>query len=155
MYNGKRWLGSVVAASALLAAGCRQLPTPPSEQAPQPTAPAAVQIGGENVLTLARKATTTGGKPEFLSVTLLPGRGMNMFQVTAAIPGKGEIPLLHSPSVKEAANQLSGAGKDQSGNLSFSFGGAFLIPYPNRIVGEPSPDGKSVVTQWRGHTLAL
>ena len=39
--------------------------------------------------------------------------------------------------------------------LSFSFGGAFLVPYPNRILGEPSSDGKSVVTQWRGHTLSL
>src|SRR5450631_3029250 len=97
----------------------------------------------------------TGSKPEFLSVTLLPGRGMNMLQVTAAIPGKGEIPLLHSPSVQEAANQLTGTGKDQLGNGSFGFGGAFLIPYPNRIIGERSSDGKSVITQWRGHTLTL
>jgi aldose 1-epimerase len=152
LHNGKKWLGSVLATSALMAAGCRQ---PPAEQAPQPASPPAVQIGGEDVLTLARKATNSGNKPEFLSVTLLPGRGMNMFQVTAAIPGKGEIPLLHSPSVKEAANQLSGTGKDQLGNVSFSFGGAFLVPYPNRILGEPSSDGKSIVTQWRGHTLSL
>jgi galactose mutarotase-like enzyme len=136
---------------ALLAAGCKQ--EPPVERAPQPAAPAAIQIGGEPVLTLARKAT--GSKAEFLSVTLLPGRGMNMLQVTAAIPGKGEIPLLHSPSVKEAASQLTGTGKDQLGDASFGFGGAFLVPYPNRIVGEPSSDGKSVVTHWRGHTLAL
>ena len=94
MYNVKRWLVSVLAASALLAAGCRQQPAPPGEQAPQPAAPAAVQIGGENVLTLARKATASGSKPEFLSVTLLPGRGMNMFQVTAAIPGKGGDPIV-------------------------------------------------------------
>lgn len=114
-----------------------------------------MQIGGADVLTLTRKATNNGSKPEFLSVTLLPGRGMNMLQVTAAVPGKGEIPLLRSPSVKEAASQLSGTGRDQLGNMSFSLGGAFLIPYPNRIVGERSPDGKSVITQWRGHTLAL
>jgi galactose mutarotase-like enzyme len=114
-----------------------------------------MQIGGEDVLTLTRKATNNGSKPEFLSVTLLPGRGMNMLQVTATIPGKGEIPLLRSPSVKEAASQLTGTGRDQLGNVSFSLGGAFLIPYPNRIVGEPSSDGKSVITQWRGHTLTL
>jgi aldose 1-epimerase len=140
---------------ALLAAGCKQQPATPAEQAPQPAAPAAIKIGGEDVLTLARKASSGGSKPEFLSVTLLPGRGMNMFQVTAAIPGKGEIPLLHSPSVADAASQLTGTGRDQLGNASFSFGGAFLIPYPNRIIGEPSSDGKSVITQWRGHTLAL
>ena len=113
-----------------------------------------MQIGGENVLTLTRKGTG-GGKPEFLSVTLLPGRGMNMFQVTAAIPGKGEIPLMRSPSLADAAKVLSGTGGDQSGNASFGLGGAFLIPYPNRILGELSSDGKSIITQWRGHTLAL
>src|ERR1700689_4726557 len=155
MYNVNRCLGTILAASVLFAAGCRQQPATPSEPAAQPTAPAAVQIGGENVVTLTRKATAGGSKPEFLSVTLLPGRGMNMFRVTAAIPGKGEIPLMHSPSLADAAKVLSGTGGDQSGNGSFGLGGAFLIPYPNRILGEPSSDGKSIITQWRGHTLAL
>ena len=108
------------------------------------------------MLTLARKASSGGSKPEFLSVTLLPGRGMNMFQVTAAIPGKGEIPLTAFALGRGCSqSQLTGTGKDQLGNASFSFGGAFLIPYPNRILGERSTDGKSVITQWRGHTLAL
>jgi aldose 1-epimerase len=155
MQNLKRWLGGILATSALFAAGCNKQPAAPSEQGPQPAAPAVVQIGGENPLTLTRKATANGSKAEFLSVTLLPGRGMNMFQVTAAIPGKGEIPLLRSPALADAAKVLSGAGRDQSGNASFGLGGAFLIPYPNRIVGERSSDGKSVITQWRGHTLAL
>jgi aldose 1-epimerase len=155
MHNGCKGLAGVLATFVLAAAGCRQQPATPAEQAAQPTAPAVVQIGGADVLTLTRKATNNGSKPEFLSVTLLPGRGMNMLQVSAAVPGKGEIPLLRSPSVKEAAGLLSGTGRDQLGNMSFSLGGAFLIPYPNRIVGERSPDGKSVITQWRGHTLAL
>jgi aldose 1-epimerase len=145
----------LLAAAALLAVGCQQQPATPAASAPQPAAPAAIQIGGEDVLTLARKATNGGNKPEFLSVTLLPGRGMNMFQVTAAIPGKGEIPLLHSPSLEDAAQVLTGTGRDAGGNASFSFGGAFLVPYPNRIFGEASSDGKSVITHWRGHALAL
>jgi aldose 1-epimerase len=142
-----------IAASVLFATGCN------TQQAATPAAlaaqPAAIQIGGENVVALSRKATAGGSKPEFLSVTLLPGRGMNMLQVTAVIPGKGEIPIMHSPSVAEAASELTGAGKDELGNRSFGFGGAFLVPYPNRILGELSPDGKSVITHWRGHTLAL
>ena len=97
----------------------------PSEPAAQPAAPAAVQIGGENALTLTRKATAGGSKPEFLSVTLLPGRGMNMFQVTAAIPGKGEIPLLRSPSLADAPKILSGMGRDESGSASFGLGEPF------------------------------
>jgi galactose mutarotase-like enzyme len=144
----------ILSASSLLVGGCQPEPVTPS-QPPQSSATAPIQIGGEDVVTLARKATNGGSKPEFLSVTLLPGRGMNMLQVTAAIPGKGEIPLLHSPTVADAASQLTGTGKDELGNTSFSFGGAFLVPYPNRIEGEVSSDGKSVITHWRGHTLAL
>jgi aldose 1-epimerase len=147
--------GMLGAASLLLATGCQQHTSTPTASAPQPTAAAPVQIGGENVLTMTRKATSGGSNPEFLSVTLLPGRGMNMLQVTAAIPGKGEIPLLFSPSLAEAAKVLTGEGKDAFGNASFSMGGAFLGPYPNRIIGEGSSDGKSVVTHWRGHTLTL
>jgi aldose 1-epimerase len=147
--------GLILAACALLLAGCQQQPPTSSQPAPQATEPPVLTIGGKSVLKLARKPTSNGSKPEFLSVTLLPGRGMNMFQVTAAIPGKGEIPLMHSPSIADAAKQLSGTGRDQMGNGSFGFGGAFLIPYPNRIIGEASADGKSVITQWRGHTLSL
>jgi galactose mutarotase-like enzyme len=156
MRNRTKGLTGTLATLALLAAGCQQQPaTPEKAEQPAAAAPAPVQIGGEDVLTLTRKPSNNGSKPEFLSVTLLPGRGMNMLQVTAAIPGKGEIPLLHSPSVQEAAKQLTGTGKDQLGNASFGFGGAFLVPYPNRIIGHPSSDGKSVITQWRGHTLTL
>jgi galactose mutarotase-like enzyme len=151
LHNGSKLL----AACALFATGCQQQQpaTPTAVVAPAESAP--VQIGGQAPLTLTRKATNGGNKPEFTSVTLLPGRGMNMFQVTAAIPGKGEIPLLRSPSVQDAAKVMTGEGRDASGSMSFSLGGAFLVPYPNRILGERSSDGKSVVTHWHGKTLAL
>ena len=50
---------------------------------------------------------------------------------------------------------LAARAEIESGSASFGLGGAFLIPYPNRILGTLSSDGKSVITQWRGHTLAL
>ncbi len=143
------------AISGLLALGCQSRPAQPAEQAKPAAAPAAPEVGGEKVVTLRRKATGDGAHPEFLSLTLFPGRGMNVFQITADIPGKGEIPLLHSVSVEEAASRLTGAGNDAMGAASYSFGGAFLIPYPNRIVGALTPDGDSVVTSWRGHRLTL
>jgi aldose 1-epimerase len=155
MRNENKWFALTFTATIVLAVGCGKEPATPSQPTPQPVATAPMQIGGADVLTLTRKATNNGSKPEFLSVTLLPGRSMNMLQVTAAIPGKGEIPLMHSPSVAEAASQLSGTGKDAMGNMSFAFGGAFLVPYPNRIFGEPSTDGKSVITHWRGHALSV
>jgi aldose 1-epimerase len=66
-------LGMLLAGLTLLAFGCRQ--QPPTEPPPHPVTPAAIQVGGEDVLTLSRKATSSGNKPEFLSVTLFPGRG--------------------------------------------------------------------------------
>jgi galactose mutarotase-like enzyme len=113
------------------------------------------QVGGQDVLILTRKPTSNGAKPEFLSITLLPGRGMNLFQLTAHLPGKGEVKLLQSPTVAEAARLLNGSGQDASGNLNHSFGAAFLIPFSSRISGEVSPDGKTITTSWRGFPVKL
>ncbi len=107
------------------------------------------------MVVLNRKATNNGQKPEFLSATVFPGRGMNLFQITANLPGKGVIPIFASPSVPEAAAKLTGADEDEDGNNSFSFGGAFLVPYANRIRGRISDDGKTITTQWRDRSLTL
>jgi galactose mutarotase-like enzyme len=97
------------------------------------------------------RATTSGGASrEFTSVTLLPGRGLNVFQITANLPGRGETELMRSPSVEEAAKQLNGQGEDAFGNLNHSFGGAFLIPFTSRLGGELSADKKTVGVSWRG-----
>jgi aldose 1-epimerase len=142
----------MLAATALLsAAGCKQSPPPTSQAQPAATANT-TQIGGENVVKLNRTATSNGQKPEFLSATILPGRGMNVFQITANVPGKGTIEVLASPSLEQGAEVLS---HDEYGNGSFSFGGAFLVPYPNRIMGTLSKDGKTVTTEWHGKTITL
>jgi galactose mutarotase-like enzyme len=144
-----------VAAVALLLplAGCNK-PAPPAQNEAT-TKPAVAQIGGEDVVTLKRTASSNGAKPEFLSATILPGRGMNLFQITANIPGKGEINVLASPSLEEAAQKLNGGLLDFNGNASFSFGGAFLVPYPNRIRGKLSADGKTITTEWKGKQITL
>jgi len=146
----------LLAAAAFLAAGCKQSPPPESTAQPQPAATAAPQqIGGQDIVKLERKATGNGQKPEFLTATVFPGRGMNVFQVTANIPGKGEVEVLSSPSLADAAAKLNGGPDDQNGNASFSFGGAFLVPYPNRIRGKLSADGKTITTEWQGKTITL
>jgi aldose 1-epimerase len=148
----------VFAAATLLAvSGCKQTPAPSESAAPaQPAAVATPQqIGGQDIVKLERKPTSNGQKPEFLSATVLPGRGMNLFQITANVPGKGEVEVLASPSLATAASKLTGTGDDANGNLSFSFGGAFLVPYPNRIRGKVSDDGKTITTQWNGKTITL
>src|SRR5271170_31399 len=135
-------------AMTLLVTGCKS--TGPSETpapAAQPAAPE--KIGGSDVVKLQRKATGDGSKPEFLTATILPGRGMNLFQITANIPGKGEIPLFF-----DLPDQFN-SGDDSVGNLSFAGGGAFLVPYPNRIRGKLSADGKTLTTEWHGKTLTI
>jgi len=144
-----------LAAALIFFSGCNQQPQP-APAATQPAQPAGPpQIGGEPVVKLTRAATSNGQQPEFLSVTVLPGRGMNVFQITANVPGKGEIPIFYAPTLEEAAAKLSGGPDDQNGNASFSFGGAFLVPYPNRIIGTLSADGKSIMAKWHGKTLTL
>ncbi|MBT9332977.1 aldose 1-epimerase [Paracidobacterium acidisoli] len=107
------------------------------------------------MVTLTRKATGNGARPEFLSLTFLPGRGMNVFQIKASIPGRGDISVLNSPSVETVAARLNGTGMDRTGGASVGFGEAFLIPYPNRIFGQASPDGTTLTTQWHGRTIVL
>jgi aldose 1-epimerase len=149
--TSKRFL-AIVAAAALFAAGCKKSETPAPTTPPVAATP---QIGGQDVVKLQRTATSAGAKPEFLTATILPGRGMNLFQITANIPGKGETQIFFAPTLEEAASTLSGGPDDTNGNKSFSFGGAFLVPYPNRIRGKLSADGKTITTSWNGKPLTL
>jgi len=112
-------------------------------------------IGGMPPLRMERKATSHGAKREFTSITVLPGRGLNTFQITANLPGKGETELLRSPSLEVAAQKMNEQGDDAYGNLNHSFGGAFLIPFTSRAGGELSADKSIVSVVWNGKTIHL
>lgn len=116
-------------------------------------AQAVTEIGGQKIVTLKRSATSTT-KPEFTSVTLAPGRGMELIQITANFPGKGSVDVLASPSLAEAKDMLDNKD-DANGDLGYRLGAAFLVPYPNRIRGKLSADGKTLTTEWKGHTITL
>src|ERR1700689_464104 len=111
------------------------------------------EIGGQKVVTLSRKTTSTT-KPEFTSVTLAPGRGMEVLQITANFPGRGNVDVLASPDLA-AAKKMLDVDDDAFGDLGYRLGAAFLVPYPNRIRGTLSADGKTLTTTWEGHTLTL
>jgi aldose 1-epimerase len=115
----------------------------------------ALEIGGQKVVQLTHNPSPPSDTPEFVSATILPGRGMNLFQITAKLPGKGIVPIFASPSLEEAAAALNDGAEDSHGVKSFAFGGAILVPYPNRIRGKLTPDGRNIVTQWHGKTLIL
>ncbi|HEV2619346.1 MAG TPA: aldose 1-epimerase [Acidobacteriaceae bacterium] len=110
--------------------------------------------GGQEPIVLQRSRMAGDAMPEFLSATLLPGRGMNVLQITAYIPGKGEINLLASPSVQAAAARMTGHGADAHGEASLAMGGAFEVPWADRL-GGGTPDRNGVVTTtWQGHALS-
>jgi galactose mutarotase-like enzyme len=116
-------------------------------------AQAVTEIGGEKLVTLSRAAVSTT-QPEFTSVTLAPGRGMELIYVKANFPGKGEVNVLASPDL-ETAKKMLDEQDTAFGDLGYRLGAAFLCPYPNRIRGKLSADGATLTTEWNGHTVTL
>jgi len=112
------------------------------------------EVNGMKAVTISRKPTPGATKPEFTSITLLPGRGLELQQITAFFPGKGEVNVLASPSLEESAKMLNDQDTP-NGDLGYRLGAAFLFPYPNRIRGKLSADGKTLTTEWQGHTITL
>ena len=113
-----------------------------------------ISIGGEPAMVLQRPPVKNNSKPQFLSATLLPGRGMAVLQIKAYVPGKGEIDVLNAPPLPEAAKLLNDQD-DDFGNQIFKIGGAILLPYANRIRGKLSPDGKTITAPIAGKTVTL
>jgi galactose mutarotase-like enzyme len=111
------------------------------------------EIGGQKIVTINRVPLSTS-RPEFTSVTLAPGRGMELLDVTANFPGKGEVHVLYTPGL-DGAKKMLDSDDDAFGDLGYRLGAAFLVPYPNRIRGALSADGKTLTTQWNGHPLTL
>lgn len=121
--------------------------TAPREDAPVP------RPGGQDALVLTRSRLAGGSTPEFLSVTMLPGRGMNVLQITAYIPDKGEVGLLVAPSLEQAAAVMTGTGEDANSAESLKMGAPFEAPWAGRIWGGSS--GGHVTVMWRGERISL
>ena len=141
------WAAHTRGRFSLLKSQLRERISPPPAPPPQP--------GGQDALVLQRPLIEGGTMPEFVSATLLPGRGMNTLQITAYIPGKGEVPLLAAPGIAQVAAAMNGQGADANGGASLRLGGAIEAPWAGRIYGTASPDGSRVFTQWRGNSLTL
>jgi len=111
--------------------------------------------GGQDPVHLSRSATTIGRGAELLSVTLLPGRGMNVFQITAMVPGHGEVPLLVSPPLADATGILTGAHDDANGVASTTLGGALLAPWAQTLSGTTTGSPGMLETTWMDHRLTF
>ncbi len=138
---------------ALVLAGCSQI----EDEQDQPRFAAkelAVRVGGRPAIELSR-VQESSKRAQILSVVILPGRGMNVFQVRAFIPGRGVIPLLEAPTLEEAAKRMNGGPDDFMGNESFKMGGALLVPYANRIRGKFDLSSRTIETVIAGKDVTL
>ncbi|MGI8548826.1 MAG: aldose 1-epimerase [Gemmatimonadaceae bacterium] len=109
----------------------------------------------ESVMVLTRPAPPDTNVPTFLSAQIVPERGMMLLQIRAQLPGRGSVDLLASPPIDDALAILRADSGDFAGNKSFSIGGAFLLPFANRIRGTLSSDGKTITTNVLGKSVTL
>ncbi|MGC8550116.1 MAG: aldose 1-epimerase [Acidobacteriaceae bacterium] len=153
-YRSLLWLAP---AMLIVVAGCQKPSTTSSNTTPAATTSVATaeptEVNGMPVVHLKREQKGDG--PQFLGMTILPGRGMNTFQITGYFPGLGKFDVLHAPTLAVANTKYYGTASDAYGDDSFAFGGAFLVPYPNRILGKLSPDKKTITTYWHGKKIVL
>ena len=113
-----------------------------------------LRIGGEPPVTLqAFKAPAEG--PAFVEATVLPGRGMMLLQARLRLPSAEVADALFAPAPARAARELDGGPDDFAGDKSFSFGGAILAPYANRIRGRAVEGAREIETEVAGRSVRL
>ena len=112
-----------------------------------------MNVGGQPAITLALERS--GEALQFTGADILPGRGMNTYQIRAYLPGKGIVDVISAPPLEASAPLMSGGDDDMIGNKSFSVGGAILLPYANRITGKLDDKGKLIRTEIMGRAIDL
>ena len=113
-------------------------------------APNVPRPGGSEAMLLKRPQTAGSNLPEFLSATLLPGLGMEVLQISAYLPGRGEVDLLAAPTIDQMA---AGTGADRAGpNDNW---GVIELPWGGSLPGVLSPLGTTLSTYWKGRTLEV
>lgn len=131
------------------AAALHRLTSNDNEQVP--ATPAPTKFGGQDAFELRRLQSFDGQMPEFTSVTLLPGRAMDIISIKANLPGSGEIQVLNVSPPQEIAAAMA---NDSNGAPNL-LGAAFLAPFVTPLAGSISPDGKIVNVNVHGRTMPL
>ena len=115
---------------------------------------AGLRIGGAPPITLRARDLPANG-PAFVEAVVLPGRGMMLLQAHLRLPSGQVVDAIVAPSGHAASEAMNGDADDFAGNRSFSFGGAVLAPYANRIRGLPLPDRREIETVVAGRIVRL
>ncbi|MGA0604777.1 aldose 1-epimerase [Phenylobacterium sp. VNQ135] len=98
------------------------------------------------------RAEAPADRPGFVEARILPGRGMMLLQARLRLPSGEVVDGLFAP--EDPAAEFGGAD-DFAGNKAFAFGGAVLVPYANRIRGEPIGDAREIEAVVDGRRVRL
>lgn len=104
--------------------------------------------GGMDAIVLSVPLARDANVPQFTTVTLLPGLGTSILQITANLPGQGPATLLTGPSVDDLANGQAEAPagfNDDHGAIEFPWGG--------ELAGAITPVGSSISIPWQTKQL--
>jgi aldose 1-epimerase len=113
-----------------------------------------VMVSDRPVVLLEAEAADQN-KPAIIAAEVLPGRGMNIVQLRAHVPGRGVVEMLASPAQAEYAKTLTGDTDDPVANKTFGMGAPILLPWANRIRGKVTADGKGIETTVAGKRVTL
>ncbi len=116
----------------------------------QSPAAAIARPGGIVPLVLTRTLTLGSDMPEFRSVTMLPGLGMDVLQITASLPERGEVQLLAAATAEDL---VSGTMPARTGANDLH--GALEVPWGGLLLGRPTPVGTTIRTSWRGDAIEV
>jgi galactose mutarotase-like enzyme len=103
----------------------------------------AVVIGGAPVIELEARDLPPHG-PAFVAAEVAPGRGFLLLRARLRLASGEVVDGIAGPAPAEAALRLDGGPEDFAGNQAFSFGGAILAPYANRIRGRPVAGAREI-----------
>lgn len=95
------------------------------------------------------------GAVGIVSAQVAPGRGMLLLQARVRDGAGREHDLLATPPLAEALAALDGGPDDFAGNAAFSFGGAILAPYANRIRGRQHAATREIEARIGGRAVRL
>ena len=113
----------------------------------EPTTAPVLLIGGKEPLVLQRAPLSDGSMPELLSVTFLPGMGMEPLQLTASIPGRGVVSLFRAPSVEDLAHA-------EAQHAALSAASSLQLPWAGAVPGAAS-NQDTVEAEWHARILPL
>ncbi len=116
--------------------------------APQTGQQVGPRPGGLDPIVLTRSQTAGSNFPEFHSVTLLPGLGMEVLQITATLPEKGEVELLSGPTLKDVADGTTPLRVGPNDRW-----GAIELPWSGLLTGVLTPVGTALRTNWHGKPI--